>query len=212
MIYIIASEGVPDLERRRLLENAKLSLEETQAINNLGIIGCKLSSGGNSKKDMGRYTYWGSHALDMKRNKAGKETYDLSRYVPMIKRVMEDQVQNELPKTSFPWIQEPAVETSTPTSTVPRIFNRSNKDSLVPTDGSRPFSLRTTRPRWIKKSGGGGELESPTRVESKGSAIKSGPPIIIFVLGGMSFSEMRAAYEVSKDCNRDVIIGIVFFY
>ncbi len=89
MIYIIAFEGIQDMERRRLLENAKLSLEETQAINNLGIIGVRLSNATSTqKKDNGRYTYWGSHSSDSKK-KSDKETYDLSRYVPLVKRVME---------------------------------------------------------------------------------------------------------------------------
>ncbi len=90
MVYIIASEGVPDLERRRLLENAKLGLDETQAINNLGILGCKLSGGNNGKKDnSNQYSYWASYSIEMKKNKNRKETYDLSRFVPLIKRVME---------------------------------------------------------------------------------------------------------------------------
>ena len=85
MIYIIAYEGISDLERRRLLENAKLSLEETQAINNLSVLGVKLTSA-TSKREDGRYTHWGSYALETKKN---KETYELSRYVPLVKRVIE---------------------------------------------------------------------------------------------------------------------------
>lgn len=97
MIYIIAFEGIQDMERRRLLENAKLSLEETQAINNLGVIGVKLSNPNSSqKKDNGRYTYWGSHSLDSKK-KSDKETYDLSRYVPLVKRVMEVTLIIQIP-------------------------------------------------------------------------------------------------------------------
>ncbi len=92
MIYIIACEGIQDMERRRLLENAKLSLDETQAINNLGIVGVKLSNGSGTKKETGKYSYWGSHANDVKKaKKSGEqhESYDLSRYIPLVKRVME---------------------------------------------------------------------------------------------------------------------------
>ena len=39
------------------------------------------------------------------------------------------------------------------------------------------------------------------------AAKKSGPTIIIFVVGGLSYSEMRAAYEASEATNREVIVG-----
>ncbi len=36
---------------------------------------------------------------------------------------------------------------------------------------------------------------------------RGGPTIIIFVVGGMTYSEMRAAYEASAATNCEVIIG-----
>ena len=39
------------------------------------------------------------------------------------------------------------------------------------------------------------------------TAKKSGPTIIIFVVGGLSYSEMRAAYDASEATNREVIVG-----
>ena len=39
------------------------------------------------------------------------------------------------------------------------------------------------------------------------AAKKSGPTIIIFVVGGLSYSEMRAAYEASEATNREIIVG-----
>lgn len=147
MIYIIAFEGIQDMERRRLLENAKLGLDETQAINNLSIMGVKLSNPTSSKKESGKYSYWGSHSLDLKK-KPDREVYDLSRYCPLIKRVMEDAIQNELPKSLFPWTSEPTqeIQQSTANAATKLFQNRSNKDALIPTDSSKPYSLRTTRP------------------------------------------------------------------
>ena len=39
------------------------------------------------------------------------------------------------------------------------------------------------------------------------AAKKSGPTIIIFVVGGLTYSEMRAAYDASAATNREVIVG-----
>lgn len=59
---------------------------------------------------------------------------------------------------------------------------------------------------WIPSSGqsartGGAQGAGPT------TPAKKGPTIIIFVVGGMTFSEMRAAYEAAEATDHHVIIG-----
>ena len=88
MIYIIAFEGIQDMERRRLLENAKLKLEETQAINNLCYLGVPLTNASGTGQRKDRYSYWGSHAQNQKKRDASG-LYDLSRYVPILRCIME---------------------------------------------------------------------------------------------------------------------------
>ena len=49
--------------------------------------------------------------------------------------------------------------------------------------------------------------------ERSPSAFKSGPRLIVFVVGGMSYSEMRSAYEVSQSTkNWDVLIGQLLYF
>lgn len=35
-----------------------------------------------------------------------------------------------------------------------------------------------------------------------------GPRVTVFILGGVTFTEMKAAYDVTKQMNRQVIIGM----
>ncbi|KAJ3079393.1 Syntaxin-binding protein 3 [Quaeritorhiza haematococci] len=41
---------------------------------------------------------------------------------------------------------------------------------------------------------------------------KKGPRLIVFVLGGLTYSEMRSAYEVMKEFQQEVIIGSTHVY
>ena len=89
-----------------------------------------------------------------------------------------------------------------------------NKNALVPPDSNHPNSLRTTRPSWLAK-----KVNKALNLNSDGTpkdnaAVddlrKNGPRIILFNIGGISYSEIRGAYEVLKEFQRDVIIGRVF--
>lgn len=51
MVYLIAMDGFQDLERRRLLETAKITAEESQALNNLALFDIRLSSESGKTKE-----------------------------------------------------------------------------------------------------------------------------------------------------------------
>ena len=50
LIYIIAMNGVQDLERKRLLETAKISIEDSQCITNLALFDVSLVAGQENRK------------------------------------------------------------------------------------------------------------------------------------------------------------------
>ncbi|KAL2915942.1 syntaxin binding protein 1 [Polyrhizophydium stewartii] len=234
MIYIIAMEGIQDVERRRLLETAKLSTEDAQAITNMAMLGIQLSLGQSAKsksKERERYSYWGSHKLDKKRRKNKNDDdmpYDLSRYVPIIKRVMEDQISNTIPKEVFPWVSEPTADQLGIVSEAPRMF-RFTSNGLTAPDPNYPHSLRTTRASWVNRkpakggsgggigggggSGGGGKGDSSGAGDKeKADLRRNGPRVIVFVLGGLTYSEIRSAYEVTRDAQREVLLGTTHIY
>jgi len=84
MLYIIWKEGgIFEDDKKKLLEHAKLKGELRDAINNLPLIGVKLTRVRKPEK---------SSFLKKRRQKKNKDEetpYELSRYVPVIKKVMD---------------------------------------------------------------------------------------------------------------------------
>lgn len=50
LVYIIAMNGIQDLERKRLLETAKIPIEEAQCITNLALLDVNLAIGQENRK------------------------------------------------------------------------------------------------------------------------------------------------------------------
>eukprot|EP00842_Homolaphlyctis_polyrhiza_P005104 jgi/Hompol1/5595/HPOL_004565-RA len=243
LIYVISQSGINDLERRRLIDLGQIPSDDAQAVTNLSFYGVQLAKddedarGKKTKpiKDKDRYSYWGSHKLDKKRRKNKPEDdvgYHLSRYVPLVKRVIEDQIANVIPKDIFPWVSEPSTEQiGILNDIVPKMF-RFTSNGLVAPDPNYPHSLRTTRTSWVnrkpgvKTSGtksGGANSSGTTGANSsgagaghdspeKGDLRRNGPRVILFVLGGLTYSEMRSVYEITRDTQREVYIGSTFVY
>ena len=123
--------------------------------------------------------------------------------------IYQDEINNDLSRSLFPYIDEaPESGSSTTLKKPTAFFSKAEKDVLVATDPQFPFSLRTTRSRWTvtPTQASGGAASTEPKVQS----YKTGSPVIIFMLGGLSFSEMRCTYEAAKEWNRDVFIGNLF--
>eukprot|EP01134_Creolimax_fragrantissima_P001702 CFRG1702T1 len=112
------------------------------------------------------------------------EMYTTSRWTPVIKDVAEGLLIGKYDKSCISWVKgEPP---SSGSSTV----------------GGGPVSARS-KPGWAKAKD---KKEKADRKNATSDGLNS-PRLVIYIIGGMSYSEIRAVYELTKKFNRSVLIG-----
>ncbi|CAK5269873.1 unnamed protein product [Mycena citricolor] len=178
-LYIQFRDGVPDEDRRRLYQHARLSVPEQDAVNALVHLGVRISRGPGDR-DIKR-------KLVQRKSKNTDEEYELSRFKPLLKTVLEDHVADRLDKTVFPYVRDE------PSNAPP-----ASSGSLRTHTPVQTTSLRSQRPGWIKAARSGPESNRPR--------------LLAFVAGGMTYSEIREAYQLSSTLNRDIYIGSTHTY
>jgi len=195
ILYIICYDGVPREDLRKLVDHAHISNSELDIINNFKFLGVNLKSNqlNELKPKRGYDSMWEKEKIKRKLNKDDDEdSYELSRYVSTLKYVMEDNIHNILNTSMFPATKEPGIRKKVETE-----------------NNIKGTSLRSTKPSWAKKSADRDKQKdtgSPALSE-KDDLRKRGPRTIIFVVGGLDYSEMRSVYELCNEYNRDIIIG-----
>ena len=99
IIYIISQEGIKDQDRKRLMELAKVSVQDQTLIANISALGVTLNKGakGRSKK---------KDSKKKKRHTNDDVPFELSRYVPVLAGILEDLVKDNLSSDAFPFVRE----------------------------------------------------------------------------------------------------------
>ncbi|KIJ55031.1 hypothetical protein M422DRAFT_64178 [Sphaerobolus stellatus SS14] len=174
-LYILFREGVPDEDRRRLFQHARLSRAEQDAINALVHLGVRVTRVPGDKDVRKKI-----------KQKPGAEEYELSRYTPLLQTVLEDHVANKLDPTMFPYVKD------APTAAASTATNLSLRSTAPQAAAS---SLRSAKPSWHR---------APSR---NAGAEQIRQRIIVFIAGGMTYSEMRAIYQLSESLKKDIFIG-----
>lgn len=137
MLYIIWKEGgIFEDDKRKLIEHAKLKGEYRDAVNNLPLIGVKLTRIRQPEK---------SNFLKKRRQRKSKDEespFELSRYVPTLKKVMDAHLSNTLDPKQFTFTRQSDMEPTEDHSAPPG-------QGGMPSNG---VSLRTTKPTWSKRT------------------------------------------------------------
>ncbi|KAG9019182.1 vacuolar sorting protein VPS33/slp1 [Tulasnella sp. 427] len=168
-LYIMYRQGIPDEDKRRLFEHARLTLHEQDAVNALALFGVRLRRTAADKD------------LKTMKQKPEEDDYELSRFHPVVKTMLDDHITNKLDPLQFPYVRN-APGPSTPVA--------------APIAAPSTTSLRSARPGWTAKPSAKSIL--PKEAKQK---------LIVFMIGGMTYSEMREAYVMGKRKNKEIYIG-----
>ncbi|XP_068455025.1 syntaxin-binding protein 1b isoform X4 [Clinocottus analis] len=150
LLYIFLKNGVTEENLCKLLQHANIPPEDSDIISNMAHMGLPIVSEGVTKK---------AKKPDRK-ERVSEQTYQLSRWTPLMKDLMEDAIEDKLDPKQYPYISQRQASAK----------------------ASAPSSARYGN--WHKNRG-------PTEM-------KTGPRIIVFIIGGMTYSEMRCVYEVTQ--------------
>nr|CCA16469.1 syntaxinbinding protein putative [Albugo laibachii Nc14] len=183
-IFLLSQdEALKDADKRRIVQAANVSIKYNQAITNLQHLAPEhLLYKQNSSCNLS--------ADEMKQASKQAETseYSNARYAPKVKGWMQKCLQNTLDEQEFPYIIAPPIKSSGTTSS-----DTTGKKKLA------PISLRkkTKNP----KDG----------VKDEKTCSFSGEKLIVVMLGGASYSEIRSVYEVREVEKRDILFGTTCF-
>ncbi|CAF2042724.1 protein transport Sec1b isoform X1 [Brassica napus] len=180
---------------RKMMELAKLSGDDVVAVNNLRLLGPVHTESKRSTT--------GSFSLKfdvLKKKRAARkdrvgetQTWQLSRFFPIVEELVEKLNKGHLPKQDYPCMNEPK----------PTFNSASQSPSGSPV---LPHSRRT--PTWARRHLSDDGYFSDSFLGRTSSGFKKkGQRIFVFIVGGATRSELRVCHKLTEKLDREVILG-----
>ena len=163
LLFILAKNGISEENLGKLMQHGQIPQAERATLVNLSHLGLNVVIDGNRKKIY----------QPTRKDRISEQTYQTSRWTPLIKDIMEDAIEDKLDQKHYPFLAGRGAAGA----------------------GMRSGATVSARyGQWHR--------------EKTQTSVKNVPRLIIFIVGGVTFSEMRSAYEITNAYkNWEVIIG-----
>ncbi|KAM0934713.1 putative sec1-like protein [Dioscorea sansibarensis] len=181
----------------KLMQLARLSRDDMNAVNNVRYMGGsdgKKASGGvfSLKFDAQKK----KHAARKERNEE-EETWQLSRFSPMIEELIEKLSKGELPEKEYPCMNEPS----------PTTVHGASAASGPPAPTSSSQAAHSVRSRRTATWARPRNSDDGHSRHASGDFKKMGQRIFVFVIGGATRSELRVVHKLTAKLRREIILG-----
>ncbi|KAK6918516.1 Sec1-like protein [Dillenia turbinata] len=191
----------------KLMQLAKLSLEDMKVINNMRLLE---GSPQSKKKTSGNFSL--KFDGQKRKNAARKdrtdeeETWQLFRFYPMLEELLEKLGKGELPKDEYHCMNGPSSTVQPSTATTQGSSARTNQSSAPQ---SAPHSIRSRRTAtWAKSRTSDDGISSDSTLKNATTEFKKmGQRIFVFIIGGATRSELRVCHKLSAKLKREVVLG-----
>merc|ERR1711963_547725 len=94
LLYIQSKNGISEENFTKLIQHAQIPNEDREMITNLSLLGCNVVVDGNRKK------VWQFKRKD----RINENTYQMSRWTPVLKDIIEDAIEDKLDNSHFPFL------------------------------------------------------------------------------------------------------------
>ncbi|KAK3217972.1 hypothetical protein Dsin_011942 [Dipteronia sinensis] len=181
-----------------LMKLAKLTPDDMIAVNNMRFLGGSIES---KKSSIGAFPL--KFDIHKKKRAARKdrtgeqETWQLSRFYPMIEELVEKLSKKELSKNDYPCMNDPS-----PT------FHGTNQSAAIH-EAPAAHSMRSRRTTtWARPRNSDDGYSSDSVLRHASSDFKKmGQRIFVFIVGGATRSELRACHKLTTKLNREIVLG-----
>jgi len=212
MIYAATHPEKLDATKRSQWQKlAKLTDDEMSAVNNLEFLGVQAPKKQTSGVEKFALKFGARKAKRpaRKAKEQDEESWQLSRFYPLIQDVVEEIDKGTLSREEYPYVKDPAGSSghhssSSPSSRPP--VNPASKPSVI----SKRTVGRSGGTTWASKgrvpSDDGYSSDSVLRTATSDPKI-NGRRLFVFIIGGMTRSELRVAHKLTPQLRREVVLG-----
>ncbi|KAK1616952.1 hypothetical protein QYE76_022469 [Lolium multiflorum] len=199
MIYAaINPEKFESDKGTKLMQLAGLSADDMIAVNNMRCLSAdtKKASGGGFTLKFDVHKKKHGH----RKERTGEESaWALSRFYPVLEELIEKLSKGELPKDEYNCMNDPSPSFHGLPSTT---------STSARTSPAHSMRSRRTGGSWARPRGSDDGYSSDSVLKHASSDFKKlGQRIFVFVIGGATRSELRAAHKLTSKLKREVILG-----